>query len=118
VEPPESFDRHRATTDGTCSPLNALVSADQDELWPDPLVAGLTHVADLLVKVHQTRVAIAQDNPDSVPRVREEIERLQRAACQLQELSIEAASGHRRPARAQSPGSCDRGEWVAAGMRR
>jgi hypothetical protein len=88
------FDRHRAMTDASCTPLSTLTPIAAREQRPDRFAELLECVADLLVETRSQRVEIAQYRGGDDPRVREAIARLTELERSVGEVGMEAASVH------------------------
>jgi hypothetical protein len=106
---------NRAMTNGASSPPRPIVPAAEPQRPSDRLADLVTCMVDLVVELYRQPTRNAADGD---PRLRAAITRLQRLDGSLQELIAQATTVHQLPPPVPSPGSGDRGEWVAAGMAR
>jgi hypothetical protein len=83
---------------------------------PDRLADLVTSMVDLLEELYPQPTGSAPHATGADPRLRAAITRLKQLEGSVQTPAAEPASVHRLPARAPSPNSGDRGEWVEAGM--
>ena len=115
---PEPSRPDRAMTNGVSRTLHPTVLAAELPQSTDRIVDLVTRMVDLLVEVYGQPMENAPYTAGGDPRLRAAITRLQRLEGSSEQLTAEAASVHRLPPRVPSADLYDRGEWVAAGVRR
>jgi hypothetical protein len=86
-------------------------------LPPDRTAELVTSVVDLLVELYRPPTGNEPSAARDDPGLRAAIARLHRLEGALEDLAAEARPARRLPPSVPSAGSCDRGEWVEAGMR-
>jgi hypothetical protein len=108
----------RAMTNGVSRAPHPTVRAAELAQSPDRIADLVTRMVDLLVEVYGLPMGNAPCTAGDDPRLRAAITRLQRLEGSVEEPATEAKSVHQLPPSVASGDSCDRGEWVAAGVRR
>jgi hypothetical protein len=105
------------TNEVTRVPHPTVVAADPHQA-PDLIADLVTCIGDLLVVLCRQPTGDAPYTAAEDPRVHAAITRLHQLEGSFEDLAAETTSVQRLPATVPSPGSGDRGEWVAAGMPR
>ena len=77
----------------------------------------VTRMVELLVEVYGQPVGDVPYTAGDDPRLRAAITRLRRLEGSVEEPGTQATSVHQLRPSVPSADSCDRGEWVAAGVR-